>query len=114
MAMMDGCRWPPAGPAFSEFRISMVSSAQAVAGVNQPAILTMRGTLAARARNSRHLSVADGRRGRQERNRVSSDFISFSSINNSFQLEFDFPQTVAVTARRRVRSEVHTSELQSL
>src|SRR5664279_352226 len=115
MAMMDGCRELPVRTVFSEFKISIVSSAQAVAGVSQPATRIMRGTLAARARNRRHLSVADARRGRQERNRVSSDFISFSSINNSFprrararqrdggQLEFDFLQTVTVTARRRVR-----------
>ena len=73
----------PAGTVFSEFRTSRVSSAQAVVGVSQPANRIMRGTLATRASNSRHLSVAAGRRGRQERSRLSSIFISFSSINNS-------------------------------
>src|ERR1035441_2921984 len=100
--MMEGCGGPAEVAAFSEFKTSRVSRAQVVAGVSQPATRIMRGTLAARARNRRHLSVADGRRGRQERSRVSSDFISFSFINSSFQLDFDFLQTVAVSARRRV------------
>ena len=76
--------WP--GIPFPEVKTEKVSRAQAVAGTSQPtnhAILGMRLTGLSKRRCS---SPADGRRGGQERNCVSSESISF--INRSFQLEF--------------------------
>ena len=87
--------------AFPELKTENVSRAQAVAGTSQPtnhAILGMRLTGVAK---SRRLSAADGWRGCQECNCVSSEFISF--INHSFQLEFYFLQTVTIPARGRIR-----------
>lgn len=91
----------PPGMPFPEIKTEKVSSAQAVAGTSQPtnhAILGMRLTGVAKRRCS---SPADGRRGCQERNCVSSESLSF--INRSFQLEFDFLQTVTIPARGRIR-----------
>ena len=89
------------GIPLAEVKTEKVSSAQAVAGTSQPtnhAILGMRLTGVAKRRCS---SPADGRRGRQERNCVSSESISF--INRSFQVEFYFLQTVTIAARGRIR-----------
>ncbi len=89
------------GRPFPGVKTEKVSSAQAVAGTSQPtnhAILGMRLTGVVKRRCS---SPADGRRGCQERNCVSSESISF--INRSFQLEFYFLQTVTIPARGRVR-----------
>ena len=86
---------------FPAVKTEKVSSAQAVAGTSQPtnqAILGMRLTDGAKRRCS---SPAEGRRGRQERNCVSSESISF--ISCFFQLEFNFLQTVTIAARSRVR-----------
>ena len=71
------------GMPMPEVKTEKVSSAQAVAGTSQPtnhAILGMRLTGVAKQRCS---SPADGRRGRQERNRVSNESISF--ISHFFQ-----------------------------
>ena len=86
---------------FPALNTEKVSSTQAVAGTSQPtnhAILGMRLIGAAKSRCS---SPADGRRGCQERNCVSSVSISF--ISRSFQLKFYFLQTVTIPARSRIR-----------
>ncbi len=89
------------GMSFPEIKTEKVSSAQAVAGTSQPtnhAIWDMRLTGVAKRRCS---SPADGRRGCQQRNCVSSESISF--INRFFQLEFYFLQAVTIPARGRIR-----------
>src|SRR6185312_4881007 len=48
---------------------------------------------------SRRLSLADGRRGFQERNWFSRQFISFSLIFCSFKAQFYLLQTVTVSSR---------------
>jgi hypothetical protein len=87
--------------AFPELKIENVSRAQAVAGTSQPTNHANWGARPTGVAKSRRLSVADGWRGCQERNCISSEFISF--INDSFQLEFDFLQTVTVPAGGGIR-----------
>ena len=77
-------KWPP----FSELKTENDSSTHAVTGANEPSSHAIFGMKWAGAANSRRLSFGDGRRGCQERKRVSSEFISF--INQSFQLGFYF------------------------
>src|ERR1019366_9031222 len=76
------------------------SSMQAVAGASQ---LSNRNnsSLADGAGKSPCLILAEGRRGSQEFNWVSNQFVSF--ICCPFQTEFDLLQTVAVPARRGIR-----------
>jgi len=90
--------WPEM--AFPELKIENVSRAQAVAGTSQPTSHAIFGIRLAGAAKRCRSSAADGRRGCQERNCVSSVFISF--ISGSFQLEFDFLQTVTIPARRGI------------
>jgi len=61
----------------------MVNSTHAAAGASEPTIQAAPGATRD-VPNSRRLSRADGRRGRKERNCVSSEFVSF--IICSFQL----------------------------
>ena len=91
---------PARGRLLSALNTISVNSAHAVAGTSQPTNHVADGSPGS-AEKIRRLSLAAGRRGRQERNRASVKFVSF--INNSFQLGFDFLQTVAVAARHRVR-----------
>ena len=53
---------------FPELKTERVSNAHAVAGASQPKNHAIWGMTLVGAANSRRLSLADGRRGRQERN----------------------------------------------
>src|SRR5208282_3438241 len=85
---------------FSCLKTIMASSRQTVAGASQLKAMTGAG-LACGVGKSRRLILAEGRRGSQEFNWVSSQFISF--IRCPFQTEFDLLQTVAVSSSDGVR-----------
>jgi len=73
---------PATGRLLSALNTINVSSAHAVAGTSQPTSHVADGSPGV-AEKIRRLSLAAGRRGRQERNCVSGKFVSF--INKSFQ-----------------------------
>ncbi len=68
MATIGSCRDERTGRLFPELKTERVSNAHAVAGASQPRNHAIGGMTLAGAANSRRLSLADGRRGRQERN----------------------------------------------
>ena len=68
MATIGSCRDEPPGSLFPELKTERVSNAHAVAGASQPRNHAIWGMTLAGAANSRRLSLADGRRGCQERN----------------------------------------------
>src|SRR6185437_10631494 len=87
-----------AGPWFT---IVSASNRHAAAGTSQRSENAV--SSAAVEGKSRRLSFGDGRRGRQERNWLSSKFICFSFILFSFQADFQLLQTITVSPGRCVR-----------
>lgn len=81
-------------------KVTNNNSKQPVAGASQFQDSARTGAPAVLPEKSRALSFADGRRGVQERNRVSNGFHSF--IRLSFQAGPQFLQAVAVPARGRI------------
>jgi hypothetical protein len=68
MATVGSRRDELLGRLFPELKTERVSKAHAVAGASQPRNHAIWGMTLAGAANSRRLSLADGRRGCQERN----------------------------------------------
>jgi hypothetical protein len=68
MATIGSCRVERPGMLFPELKTEIVSKAHAVAGASQPRNHAIWGMTLAGVANSRRLSLADGRRGCQERN----------------------------------------------
>ena len=81
-------------------KVTKKSSRHTVAGASQPKARRRSRSMATACPNTRALSLADGRRGLQERNCLSKGFHSF--IRRSFQTGSNLLQAVTVATRHSV------------